>query len=630
MIKRCIKRLFFFLLVAGMLFSIWKLNLEGRVAPIEQRTQDGWFEGEDSQIRGLRMVLEKEVDMALPEQTDVEIWITDAVGDMVWEKVYKDVPILMNEVITLEEFEREKGIDIGTGKYQIHNSLEKDNLRITHKIYSYNGDFWHRYFICALIALLILAVILGISLRSNGKYSLAVDYFISMVLLGILFTAIMPPLSVPDEESHFYKAYELSSRMLGQEVYDSHRNRVMRQTDKDCVNYLQNAANVSYWYDTFWDNEGIETKVISTKRTTLSSTTPDHAYLFPAIGISLARILKVNGHILILLGRFFNLLAVAAVMSVSVYLIPIGKKFFCVAGLLPEVIYLSASYSYDAINFSLCFLAIAYFFYMIADEKPVKVNNLLIFLLIVILMIPIKLVYAPLLGLVFLISGSQLAVNKKLLTAIIAIGVLGAVSLLIIRGKDIVVLLNGLDYNNTEERTVVSLSYVLHNLKSTIIVFASNLMGNFDYYLKSIMGEFVGSARSEALYALDRTYLPEWMGIGIGILMALGIYTDTQYNDLKLWKRVWLLMLALVCCFLFMFSMYLSNNTIDMNYIHGVQGRYFLPVLWLLPMILGAKREPLPLSNGEQGKNSYLLLMAGIDIIAIFVQFMHMAGSYFN
>lgn len=70
-------------------------------------------------------------------------------------------------------------------------------------------------------------------------------------------------------------------------------------------------------------------------------------------------------------------------------------------GLLPEVIYLAASYSYDALNFALCFLAISYFFYMIHGGKQVKVGNLLIFLGVVLIMIPIKLVYAPLLGLVF-------------------------------------------------------------------------------------------------------------------------------------------------------------------------------------------------------------------------------------
>lgn len=627
--KQFIKRVLFFLLVAGMLLSIWKLSLKDCVAPVEQRTRDEWFLGEGAQIRGLRVLLEKQVEMQLPEQTDMTVWITDEEGKTIWEKTYRDVPVRMNEVITLEEFEREKGIPVQAGRYQIHNSLERENLLITYKIYTYNGSYQQRYFVSMALALAFLAVILFMTLKSDGKRSFAVHYFVSFILLGILFSAIMPPLSVPDEESHFYNAYELSSKLMGQKAHDEHGNHIMRRTDKNSVNYLHNAASIGYWYDSFWDCDGLEEMVLGTKRTTVSSTTPDYAYLFSAVGISLARILKMNGHLLILMGRFFNLLAIAAMMAFSVYLIPIGKKFYCVAGLLPEVIYLAASYSYDGLNFALCFLAVAYFFYMIADEKQVTMKNLLIFLCMVLLMIPIKLVYAPFLGLVFLIPPRQLAIDKRLLVSAGVFGILGAGFLLIIRNQDIIVLLKGLDYNSTEEKTAVSLSYMLHNPGSAIFVFASDLMDRFNYYLNSVTGEFVGSARTEGLYELNTSYLPEWMLIAIGILMALGIYSDTQQNTLKLRQRAWVGLLAMASCFLFLLSMYLANNTTDMNNIHGVQGRYFLPVLWLLPIIFGQERKGLAEAGQEQGKNTYLLLMVGMNMVAIFVRYLHLAVTYY-
>ena len=72
-------------------------------------------------------------------------------------------------------------------------------------------------------------------------------------------------------------------------------------------------------------------------------------------------------------------------------------------------------------------------------------------------MIPIKLVYAPLLGLLLLIPGEQLSVNKKMIIATGALGACAVGALLVSRWRDIVVLLRGINYN--EDGNAVSLAY---------------------------------------------------------------------------------------------------------------------------------------------------------------------------
>ena len=130
---------------------------------------------------------------------------------------------------------------------------------------------------------------------------------------------------------------------------------------------------------------------------------------------------------------------------------------------------------------------------MIDEGKKVTIRNILIFVGIVFLMIPIKLVYAPLLGLLLLIPGEQLSVNKKMIIAAGALGACAVGALLVSRWRDIVVLLRGINYN--EDGNAVSLAYILENPRSVLLVLLNDIEFNFDYYIKSMLGEFVGRDR---------------------------------------------------------------------------------------------------------------------------------------
>ena len=77
-------------------------------------------------------------------------------------------------------------------------------------------------------------------------------------------------------------------------------------------------------------------------------------------------------------------------------------------------------------------------------------------------------------------------------------------------------------------------------------------MSNFDYYIKSVLGEFVGRDRYEVL--LDIAYLPDWLMMLTTGLLAMGIYTDGK-NELTIGKKLWTALLAVISSFLFMLSM---------------------------------------------------------------------------
>lgn len=627
---RILKRILFFTLIVIFLFFIWKISVSGGITPMEQITKDGWFEAKNSPLRGIRMYVESMTTGGVGERPEFTVWITDEAGQTLWEKTYYNRTSNHGEMVILEEYERGEGIEeIKNGRFQIHNTLSEDpSIRVTHKIMSYDGSYAFCYGMCVMFALLFLIIILVVTMKQSGKYQLAVNYFLTLVLMGILFSIIMPPLTVPDEESHFLRAYQLASKMMFQDESDAYGNKIMRQTDIDSITYLHSASSIGRWYATFGDSVDVNEKAAYGGRSSVSETTPDYSYLFSALGIMLARAFRMNGHWLLLMGRFFNLVGVALIMAAALHLVPFGKKFFCVFGLLPEVVYLAASYSYDALNLALCFLAFAYFFCCIADEKQVGWKQLMVFLGIIAVLTPIKLVYVTLIGLLLLIPSNQLKINRRVIAGIGAAVVLGMSIFLFLRLEDIVVLFQGLDYNTEEVH--VSLKYMLENPKNVIFVFLNNLMCNFDYYINSMAGEFVGRDRFEML--LDIAYLPQWMMMVIGILLAMGIYTERKAN-LQIWKKMWIGVIATGSALLIWLSIYLANNTVDMNVIHGVQGRYFLPILMLLPTLFGRRTDQVQTVQQEAHDkltpNGYVILAAGINIIAIFVQLQHLTMDYY-
>ena len=148
--------------------------------------------------------------------------------------------------------------------------------------------------ICSAVALLFMAGILAVTMIKDSRRQLAVNYFVILVLMGILFSVIMPPLAVPDEESHFIMAYDMADKILSTDNRDEYGNRIMRETDADSITYLHNAASIGRWYATFGEPADAEEMTVITKRTGVPTTTPLYAYVLPSMGVTLARLCKMN------------------------------------------------------------------------------------------------------------------------------------------------------------------------------------------------------------------------------------------------------------------------------------------------------------------------------------------------
>jgi len=72
------------------------------------------------------------------------------------------------------------------------------------------------------------------------------------------------------------------------------------------------------------------------------------------------------------------------------------------------------------------------------------------------------------------------------------------------------------------------------------------------------------------------------------VLLTLGhfISVDGEVKVFRRWNKLWMTILVATIFLLVLTSMLLSHTPISQAHVHGVQGRYFLPILPLMALVI--------------------------------------------
>ena len=274
------------------------------------------------------------------------------------------------------------------------------------------------------------------SRKSNRMYR---AYAFSAMVLGVLYLAVMPGLSAPDELSHYSTAYRISSTML----FEDPLIRPAGLTAVRASDYPLEDMNGVKTPEVPDDTEAVpEVLGNPVKQTTyravkdwekryafstkpVASPIPDVKttpvfYLPQAIGFSIARVLGLGAMGLLFLGKFLNLCCYVALTALAVRTTPIGKSWFAAAGLLPMSLHLAASLSYDACLIGTVFLFTALVFKLAYGTEEMRARELIGLCVLAALFGPCKLVYALVILLALLIPARVFGgFGKKLLCLMI-------------------------------------------------------------------------------------------------------------------------------------------------------------------------------------------------------------------
>ncbi len=450
--------------------------------------------------------------------------------------------------------------------------------------------------------------------------------------LGVLYLCVLAPLSAPDEVSHFISAYRLSNVLMGQPAADEEGRVYIRRQDgflldmdlepgqsleerekeEDTRVLGQTLTEETYRviYRTGISGTG-ETDMIVTAKPPVE-TTP-LAYLPQALGIVLGRLLGLGGLALLYLGRLGNLLFYAAALRYGVKRLPFGKEIMLGVGLLPMTLHLTASFSYDAMILAMSFLLTSVTFSLAFGAGEVRKRDVALLAAIMGVLGPCKMIYGVLMGLCLLIPVKKFGGVKKWLLSAAAVAAVYGIAMILVNSRIIAGYAGETEaYVGWAEEAGYSLGWVLHNPVGTLRLLYNTVLMRGEFFHLTMMGNWMSNLDP----VLDVPYLLIWaMTFVLFFLSMKKPGEETVYFSGR--QRLWTAFLCLACAGAAMLSMLIAWTPMSSRWIMGVQGRYFLPFLPALLMIL--KNEWILLKkNRDRGLLYFMVWANGYALLRLF------------
>lgn len=390
--------------------------------------------------------------------------------------------------------------------------------------------------------------------------------------IGLFYLFLITPLAVSDEPHHYQSSYQLSNYLLFQnpEYGDS--------TDFDYEQYVGH-WNVSSGYERMINDIGMPRKegssILIPKPRNLDYFI---AYLPQSLGIAVGRLFKLNFTSIFFVGRFFNLIFYSLCIYYSVKEIPHFKTMLGLISIMPMSLHQAASYSYDGFINGMSFVLIALVLQGIYKQGTILKKEMNRILLISALLIPAKVVYLPILFMLFLIPKNKFPSEKSRLKEIFIVFLANILILVFWRIQLLHNFTLTSDTLNWMGEHNYNLSFVFNHPIYTVEIFVRTLYCFGWHWVKASIG-----------YALcgQTLFLPVCIAMLYMIILwfsALNIQGEEKEIALK--NRLWLLFISVLVVFLVMLALFLGWTSNTSTVVLGIQGRYFIPIIPLLTIAL--------------------------------------------
>lgn len=229
----------------------------------------------------------------------------------------------------------------------------------------------------------------------DSKEDLYKVAFLIILCFGIISALIVPIADVSDEMEHLTRA-EITSQgiMFPKWVSGEHNlDRLYNHTDEG---RYSTQLNTDVGFETSQSHmfflKNLEKTVYETpddtskinKSTMLDGSSfeqnPFYGYLPQALGVFVAKLFDMNVIWMLWLGRIFNLICYAGIISIAIKKAPVLKIPLLAVACIPLSIYQAASVSIDSLIIGLGILTVAYFIYLYkAEPGSLKTREVAIF-----------------------------------------------------------------------------------------------------------------------------------------------------------------------------------------------------------------------------------------------------------
>ena len=459
--------------------------------------------------------------------------------------------------------------------YQMKIGVEGGNLELT----------------LFVVGLAIFFVGLSLYIINQKKFDEKIAFTILIPIIAMFFIVAMPVFKSHDEDAHWLRIYDIS---LGNFLTSTEYSELFQE---GATNYPAAVLPRAVYGIVDKSYEGSSSKeIFNIKLNTEDNvifampTTAIYApiqYLPQAMGVAIARLFTDRPIIMAYVARLMNIIMSFTTLYFAIKFMPFGKKILLVIISIPIALEGFTSLSPDAMTISFSFLFIAYVFHLAFEKKDEKITykqvGIIAFLGCILALC--KIVYLPIVGLVMLLPKTKFSSKKSQIihiTAIIAVAIIINLIWLSISTSYLA------EYK--EGRPVDQLEMLMSNPIDYLQKLIYSIDLNGAKYFLSMFGGEVGLNE----YVNLNSFIP-FMFFMLSILA-----TFSNKEDRPSFSRYQIIILLLICVAvigLIFTSLYLQWTKTESQSIMGIQGRYFIPILPLVLLLLSSLKIKIEYSE---------------------------------
>lgn len=468
------------------------------------------------------------------------------------------------------------------GENPLYVNGEESENRLSMNAHTYFNLFLKRYFF---------AMFLFAEFMAAGFYYLAFlrrcriekVFVFTILCLGVIYNFVLTPYMTPDESYHIDMSYRHSNTLLG--IESAGENKCYKRQDDTELEFTSSPSleNYKIIYDGLFSMTENDTLVEAEATSTTEA--PMIIYLPAVLGMTLARLLHLGTVPMLLLGRWFSLLGFTILTYFGMKKLPFGKTALFLLAVLPMNLQQCTSFSYDAVITGVSFLYICWCVSLAFGEKQVKATDMLgLGILGIILVYGKSGVYLPLALLIFLIPAARFGGKRVRNLCVLGLFLLPVLCFLNQNTATVSYIATTTEATATVGSSTTAgytIGYFLSQPLELVRMLANTLSDKTAFYLESLVGQKMGWVEIDISEVISMLF---WL-----LLILASLKTKEEPMYIRTGQKWWIVFVCAVCAGLILAGMLLTWTPRGYVSIEGVQGRYFIP---LMPALLLVLRNP--------------------------------------
>ena len=475
---------------------------------------------------------------------------------------------IMNLKITSSKANKSNNITIFKSK----------NSKIGFSLFNSNSNFSFKYILIIVYGIVFLIINYIINRYKNVKTH---NYFLLILVYIVPIAFIYPPLEIPDEPTHFKLSYMFSQNGLTGINKDS----INVPKNIECLNYskIEDRDKVNDTNDikkcfTSKKNKNVNVLFGSNSKIGFSFL----GYIFSALFVKIIDFFVNSPMIIFYFGRIGNLVFSLFIIYKSLKIAPRYNRILLFIVSIPMFIQQMCSYSYDSPLNSLSILLVSYFLAIMDNKIDLNIKLKIKLFIIMLFLLSVKMIYLPLIVLLFLIPSEKYGGIKKKVTYFITI-ITGLLCFYFLINNIFISSADAIISSSNES----NLSYLLSSPLSLFGIAYNTIKINGIFYVTSLFGHF-----SWFKFQLNG------FSIVLYLIFMFYLFFGEESCLKKIRKNKVLIMFSILIMVAAIFaSMYLFWSTYKLGYVDGVQGRYFIPLLGLFSLLIIPKKQRYKVDN---------------------------------